>query len=105
MLLLKHHSHLQRIGSDPICTKIIQLQRNLERHTSTFRAKPRFGAVRKFNNSKLHSFKRGGGSSSKRFLAVSESIFLRFIKKGVQVKEKPYVCKHTFADFPFNPQL
>ncbi len=73
-------------------------------HTSTFRAKPRFGAVRKFNNSKLHSFKRGGGSSSKR--SRGERIdFSRFIKKGVQVKEKPYVCKHTFADFPFNPQL
>jgi superfamily II DNA/RNA helicase len=31
--------------------------------------------------------------------------FSRFIKKGTQVEEKPYVSKHSFADFPFNPQL
>ncbi len=31
--------------------------------------------------------------------------FSRFIKKGMQVAEKPYVSKHTFVDFPFNPQL
>jgi len=31
--------------------------------------------------------------------------FSRFIKKGIHVEEKPYVAKHTFADFPFNPQL
>ncbi|MBI3888246.1 DEAD/DEAH box helicase [Candidatus Nomurabacteria bacterium] len=72
-------------------------------HTSTFRAKPRFGSG-KFNNSKPHSFKRGGGSSSKR--SRGERIdFSRFIKKGTLIEEKPYVSKHTFADFPFNPQL
>jgi superfamily II DNA/RNA helicase len=31
--------------------------------------------------------------------------FSRFIKKGTLIEEKPYVSKHTFADFPFNPQL
>ena len=31
--------------------------------------------------------------------------FSRFIKKGTHIEEKPYVSKHTFADFPFNPQL
>lgn len=31
--------------------------------------------------------------------------FSRFIKKGEQVAEKPYVAKNTFADFPFDPQL
>ncbi len=77
--------------------------KKLGSHTSVFRAKPRFGAVRKFNNSRP-SFKRGGGGSSKR--SRGERIdFSRFIKKGTQVEEKPYVSKHTFADFPFNPQL
>ena len=69
-------------------------------HTS-FQAKPRFGA-RKFNNSRP-SFKRGGGGSKKRF--GDRIDFSRFIKKGEQVAEKPYVAKHTFADFPFDPQL
>lgn len=31
--------------------------------------------------------------------------FSRFIKKGVYVEEKPYISKHTFADFPFNEQV
>ena len=31
--------------------------------------------------------------------------FSKFIKKAVEVKEKPYVPKHTFADFPFHAQL
>jgi superfamily II DNA/RNA helicase len=31
--------------------------------------------------------------------------FSRFIKKAEHVAEKPYVAKHTFADFPFHPQL
>lgn len=72
-------------------------------HTSAYKAKPRFGAVRKFNNSRPHSFRKGG-SSSKR--SRGERIdFSRFIKKGTQVEEKPYVSKHSFADFPFCPQL
>jgi superfamily II DNA/RNA helicase len=72
-------------------------------HTSSFRAKPRFGAVRKFNNSRPHSFKKGGTSKGR---SRGERIdFSRFIKKNVYVEEKPYVSKHSFADFPFNPQL
>ncbi len=31
--------------------------------------------------------------------------FSRFVKKGTHVEEKPYVAKHTFADFPLNAQL
>lgn len=64
--------------------------------------KPRFSGG-KFNNSKSHIFKRGGGNK-KRF--GGERIdFSRFIKKGVYVEEKPYASKHSFADFPFNLQL
>ena len=29
----------------------------------------------------------------------------RFVKKGVEVEERAYMATHTFADFPFNPQL
>lgn len=72
-------------------------------HTSSFKAKPRFGAVRKFNNSRPR-FGGGRGASSKR--SRGERIdYSRFIKKGQQVEEKSYVSKHTFADFPFNSQL
>lgn len=54
-------------------------------------SRPRFGGQRK----------SGGGGRSR-----GERIdFSRFIKKAVHVEEKPYVAKHTFADFPFNPQL
>ncbi len=71
-------------------------------HTSTFRAKPRFGSG-KFNNSRP-PFKRSGGGGGKR--SRGERIdFSRFIKKAIHVEEKPYVSKHTFSDFPFNPQL
>jgi superfamily II DNA/RNA helicase len=50
------------------------------------------------------SFKRGsGGGGKKRF--GDKIDFSRFIKKGQLVEEKPYVSKHSFADFPFNPQL
>src|SRR3989338_8131378 len=66
--------------------------------------RPKFAhKAKKFNSSKLHSFK-GKGKSSKR--SRGERIdFSRFIKKNIYVEEKPYVSKHTFADFPFNPQL
>ncbi|MEI7709489.1 MAG: DEAD/DEAH box helicase, partial [bacterium] len=59
------------------------------------------GGPRKFNNSRPRSGgSRGGGRSR------GERIdFSRFIQKAVHVEEKPYVSKHTFADFPFNPQL
>ncbi len=71
-------------------------------HTSTFKTKPRFGGG-KFNNSRPRTFK-SGGNRGKRF--GGERIdFSRFIKKAIHIEEKPYVSKHTFADFPFNPQL
>ena len=53
-----------------------------------------------------HSFggKFNNRTSSKR--SRGERIdFSRFIKKGTHVEEKPYVSKHTFADFPFHNQL
>ncbi len=71
-------------------------------HTSSFIVKPRFSGARKLNNSRL-SFKKG---SNKRKRFGGERIdFSRFIKKNVYVEEKPYVPKHSFADFPFHPQL
>jgi hypothetical protein len=83
-------------------------------HTSTFKTparssggKPRFGSG-KFNNSRPRTFRKsGGGGGGKRFSGQrgQRIDFSRFIKKGVYVEEKPYVSKHTFADFPFNPQL
>lgn len=64
----------------------------------------RFGSAKKFNNSRPRTFRKSGGSRGKRF--GGERIdFSRFIKKGIHVEEKPYVSKHTFFDFPFNPQL
>ena len=69
-------------------------------HTSTFRAKPRFGSG-KFNDSRP-SFKRSGGGKRSRGERID---FSRFVKKGIYMEEKPYVSKHTFADFPFNSQL
>jgi superfamily II DNA/RNA helicase len=57
--------------------------------------------VRKFGG---NNFKRNGNRSKKR--GFSERIdFSRFIKKGQQIEEKPYVSKHTFIDFPFNTQI
>jgi ATP-dependent RNA helicase RhlE len=58
-----------------------------------YKAKPHFGGRKSgFNRSKKRS--RG------------ERIdFSRFIKKGVHTEEKPYMSKHTFADFSFNPKL
>lgn len=57
-----------------------------------------------FKNSRPSFGGRSKSSSSKR--SRGERIdFSRFIKKGTLVEEKPYVSKHTFADFPFNPQL
>ncbi|OGJ06086.1 hypothetical protein A2456_00445 [Candidatus Nomurabacteria bacterium RIFOXYC2_FULL_36_19] len=97
-------------------------------HTSTFKSKSHFGAPKPtrrsfggLNNSRprfgparnaKHSFAGGGGRPihKKRFGGGrGERIdFSRFIKKSNQKdhsEEKPYVSKHTFADFPFNPQL
>jgi superfamily II DNA/RNA helicase len=57
------------------------------RRPSAFKGRPRF---QKKNNSRS----RG------------ERIdFSRFVKRNQYVEEKPYVSKHTFADFPFHAQL
>ena len=69
-------------------------------HTSSFRGK-------KFNKS---SFRREGENSRRSSGAGKKSRgeyidFSRFIKKNIYVEEKPYVSKHSFADFPFNAQL
>ena len=79
-------------------------------HSSIFKSKPHFGGARKpVRSGGFHGArpafrghtKRGGGGRSR-----GERIdFSRFIKRAVHVEEKPYVSKHTFADFPFNPQL
>ncbi len=68
-------------------------------HTSTFRAKPRFGGG-KFNNSRpmFAAHKKSGGRSR------GERIdFSRFVKKNIYVEEKPYVSKHTSLIFLFIP--
>ena len=72
----------------------------------SFGGKPRFGSgtTKKFGNNSRPRFgsrsKSGGGRSR------GERIdFSRFVKRAVHVEEVPYVSKHTFADFPFNPQL
>ncbi|KKR70079.1 MAG: DNA/RNA helicase, superfamily II [Candidatus Nomurabacteria bacterium GW2011_GWB1_40_7] len=54
-----------------------------------------------FNGSRF-SPKRGGGNKRSRGEHID---FSRFIKKGTRAEEKPYVAKHTFADFPFGKQL
>ena len=64
------------------------------RRPASFKGRPRF---QKKNNSKF-----GGSPRPRRGERID---FSRFIKKGVQVAETPYVSKHTFADFPFNSQL
>ena len=73
--------------------------------------KSTFGGASRFSGSRGGSaggFKgrprSGGGASKKR--GFSERIdYSRFIKKAQKVEEKPYISKHTFADFPFNAQL
>lgn len=67
------------------------------------------GSVHRSSGGRFSSSSRprfGGGRPSNNKRSRSERIdFSRFIKKGQHVEEKPYVSKHTFADFPFNPQL
>ncbi len=46
--------------------------------------------------------KRGGGGGGKKRFGGERIDFSRFIKKAVKIEEKPYVSKHTFADFPFD---
>lgn len=66
------------------------------------RAASRFsGGAGKFNNSRPHF----GGNRNKNRSRGERIDFSRFIKKAVHVEEKPYVSKHTFLDFPFNPQI
>lgn len=96
-------------GDDPIMyTRNSTSPKKFGRHTSSaFKAKPRFGAGprNKSNNSynSRPSFKRSGGGNKR---SRGERIdFSRFIKKGVYKEEKPYVSKHTFADFPFHAGL
>ncbi|MFA6353676.1 MAG: DEAD/DEAH box helicase [Candidatus Paceibacterota bacterium] len=98
------------------------------RHTSTlkkparhsFGSRPvRVGGFSKSSRSPSSSagrhFRSSGGRPTFKFKKRSSSggrgkrgdriDFSRFIKKNVYVEEKPYVSKHGFADFPFNPQL
>jgi superfamily II DNA/RNA helicase len=71
--------------------------------SASSRPSSRFGGAKKFNSSSRFRGKPRSGGSKKRF--GDRIDFSRFIKKGEQVAEKPYVSKHTFADFPFDPQL
>ncbi len=67
------------------------------------KAKPHFPV-----RNATHSFAGGGGrkfNKSKSRSRGERIDYTRFIKKAEHVEEKPYVSKHTFADFPFNPQL
>lgn len=64
--------------------------------------RPKFAFKAKKFNSSRSSFKRSAGNKRSRGERID---FSRFIKKNVYVEEKPYVSKHSFADFPFNPQL
>ncbi|MFA5932368.1 MAG: DEAD/DEAH box helicase [Candidatus Paceibacterota bacterium] len=72
--------------------------------SSRFGGAKRFGSSRpSFRGSRPSSNHRQGGASKR---SRGERIdFSRFIKKATHVEEKPYVAKHTFADFPFNSQL
>src|SRR3989338_8125607 len=76
-------------------------------HTSTFKSKHSFassGTKRTFSNTSRFRGKPRSGGGKKRN-GYERIDFSRFIKKGTHVEEKPYVSTHTFADFPFNPQL
>ncbi len=68
--------------------------RNISRSDSGRR--PKFSSNNNFKRKKSFPKRKG----------FSERIdFSRFIKKGTYVEEKPYISKHTFIDFPFNPQI
>ena len=64
-----------------------------ERNTNIKRSnfKPRFGG-----GFKGHPKKRFGGERID---------YSRFIKKAIQIEEKPYVSKHSFLDFPFDTKI
>ncbi len=82
------------IGSDPIMyTRYSGSPSKFGRRAPSFRGRSRFQK----NNTKF-----GGSPRQRRGERID---FSRFIKKNIYVEEKPYVSEHTFADFPFNPQL
>jgi len=82
-------------------------------HISTFNkkshfggkpARPVFSGARKLSNNSRPRF--GGSRGPKRGRFGGERIdFSRFVKRNQYVEEKPYVSKHSFADFPFHAQL
>ncbi len=97
-----HHSHLLHFGSDPSRQRRASMYK---RHSSSPK---KFGAnISTFRAPARRSF--GGRSRFQKKnnpRSRGERIdFSRFVKKNVYVEEKAYVSKHTFADFPFNPQL
>ena len=59
----------------------------------------------RFGTSKYNRNKNSYKPTRKRNQRGERIDFSRFIKKGTYIEEKPYVSKHTFSDFPFNPQL
>ena len=73
-------------------------------HASSFSRSPRpsFGGGNFKRNSPSKKSSFGGSPRRGRGERIDYS---RFIKKAVHVEEKPYVAKHTFADFPFNEKL
>ncbi len=79
-------------------------------HAASFSrgSKPSFGSRPSFGGG--NSFRGGRGAfnkrPSKRGRSFGETIdYSRFIQKAVHIEEKPYIAKHTFADFPFEAQL
>ncbi|MDQ3076407.1 MAG: DEAD/DEAH box helicase [bacterium] len=72
-------------------------------HAASFSRGPRpsFGG----GNFKRNSSRSSGGKSKGSRFAGDKIDYNRFIQKAVHVEEKPYVAKHTFADFPFEAQL
>lgn len=47
----------------------------------------------------------GGGGGKRRGGSFENIDTSKFIRKAEKVEEKPYLAKHTFADFPFDPKL
>jgi ATP-dependent RNA helicase RhlE len=74
-------------------------------HPKKFGSHPSRLGGRKFNNSKPSFRGKFGGGRNKSRSRGERIDFSRFVKKNVYMEEKPYVSKHSFADFPFHPQL
>jgi ATP-dependent RNA helicase RhlE len=72
-------------------------------HASSFSrgGRPSFGS----GNFKRNTNRSSGGKSKGGRFGGERIDYARFIKKAVHIEEKPYVAKHTFADFPFNEKL